>query len=176
MSASFELDPTERLTAGAVGEPGERTFFIQAEAAGTLVTLLAEKEQVRLLAEAATQLLGQLPPGDEGDAPVGEVLELTPPLTPEWRVGEMSIEFDEERNRVAIVLNEVVNDDDEDETDEELGLARFVVTRAQVRAMAEHALDVVAAGRPRCQLCGFPMAPDGDHVCPASNGHRAPRA
>jgi hypothetical protein len=30
---------------------------------------------------------------------------------------------------------------------------------------------VAAAGRPRCELCGNPIGPEG-HVCPALNGHR----
>jgi uncharacterized repeat protein (TIGR03847 family) len=49
--------------------------------------------------------------------------------------------------------------------------ARFVATRAQARALAEHAAAVVDAGRPRCRFCGFPMDADG-HTCPAMNGHR----
>jgi hypothetical protein len=54
-------------------------------------------------------------------------------------------------------------------------MARFEATRAQARAMSEHALEVVAAGRPRCQLCGYPMGVGGVHVCPAMNGHRSYR-
>jgi len=49
--------------------------------------------------------------------------------------------------------------------------ARFVATRAQARALSEHAEEVVEAGRPRCRFCGFPMDAGG-HTCPAMNGHR----
>jgi hypothetical protein len=54
-----------------------------------------------------------------------------------------------------------------------LGVARFVASRAQARAMAEHALGVVASGRPRCRLCGLPVNEGETHVCPSMNGHRA---
>lgn len=173
MSGSFELDPVDRLTAGAVGEPGERTFYVQAVGSGTLVTLVAEKEQVRLLAEAVGRLLAQIPDAPEEEPePAEEELDLVEPLVPAWRVGEMALEYDEAVDRVAIVLHELQGEDEE--LPPEPATARFVTTRAQARAMALHALGVVAAGRPRCQLCGYPLEADGDHVCPATNGHRAP--
>jgi len=71
---------------------------------------------------------------------------------------------------VEILITEIQS---EDEETTDLGArARFVVSRAQARAMALHALEVVAAGRPRCQFCGYPLEPDG-HICPAMNGHRS---
>jgi uncharacterized repeat protein (TIGR03847 family) len=191
MSASFEIDPVDRITAGAVGEPGQRTFYLQAQGAGSHVTLLAEKDQVRVLAQALNQLLAQIPDGEEGAEPDEPALALSEPLLPEFRIGEMSLEFDEPANKIVITLNEISaraaadEDDDEEPEDapelepelepEDLSRARFVATRAQARAMAEHALEVVAAGRPRCQFCGYPMNPGEDHVCPAMNGHGRPR-
>jgi uncharacterized repeat protein (TIGR03847 family) len=166
MSESFDLDPVEHITADAVGEPGARTFYVQARGAYERVTLLAEKEQVRLLGQALVQLLGTLADADEGEGPAD--LSLEEPVEPEWRVGEMSIEYEDSTDRVAIIITELLEEEEE-------GLAaraRFVASRAQARALAMHALDVVAAGRPRCQFCGFPLDPEG-HVCPAMNGHRS---
>ena len=168
MSESFDIDPVDHITAGAVGAPGERSFYLQAQAGRSLVTLLAEKEQVRLLAEALLQLLGTLPEIDEGPPP--GTLELEGPIEPEWRVGEIAIEYEEATESVEIVINEM-------ESEEDAGIsarARFVASRAQARAMAVHALDVVAAGRPRCQFCGYPLEPE-NHICPAMNGHRSYR-
>jgi len=168
VSDSFDIDPVERITAGAVGDPGARVFYVQAQSSRQQITLLAEKEQVRLLAEALLQLLGTLPEIDEGPEPGDEALELGEPLEPEWRVGEMSIEFEDATGQVEIMITEM-----ESEEEDALGArARFVVSRAQARAMAMRALDVVAAGRPRCQFCGYPLEPDG-HICPAMNGHRS---
>jgi len=167
---SYEIDGVDRITVDAVGEPGERTFYVQIQAGPLIVTLLAEKEQVRLLAEALLQLLGTLPEVDEGVAPDAEALALEGPLEPEWRVGEMAIEYEEANGSVEIVITEI---EAEDEDATQIGArARFVVSRAQARALALHALEVVAAGRPRCQFCGYPLEPDG-HICPAMNGHRS---
>jgi len=184
VNPSFHFDAVERITAGAVGEPGERVFFVQARARGADVTLLAEKEQVRLLSEGISRLLGQLPESDEGPAPAEEDLALSPPLEPMWRVGEMAIEYDEASDRIAIVLREVSSEQEaddeaaepEDVVEEDLAAARFVATRAQVRAMADHALKVVAAGRPRCQFCNAVLEGDGSHMCAAMNGHKAPKS
>jgi uncharacterized repeat protein (TIGR03847 family) len=168
VSESYDIDGVDRITTGAVGDPGQRSFFVQAQTGPQTVTLLAEKEQVRLLAEALLQLLGTLPETDEGPSPNAEALALDEPLEPEWRVGEMAIEYEDDTGNVEIVITEI-----ESEEDTDIGArARFVVTRAQARAMALHALEVVAAGRPRCQFCGYPLEPEG-HVCPAMNGHRS---
>lgn len=177
MSTSFDLDPVSRLTAGAIGEPGNRTFYIQARKDEVLVTLLAEKQQVQVLATTLAQLLETLDPiDDEGIAPTADEMELEDPLLPEWRVGPMAIEVEEDTGLMVFVAEEVgADDEDGDSDDVELGSARFVATRAQMRALAEHAEIICSAGRPRCQLCGFPMDPGG-HVCPATNGHRSPDA
>lgn len=168
MSESYDIDGVDRITLDATGEPGERTFYVQAQSGPLIVTLLAEKEQVRLLAEALLQLLGTLPEADEGPAPESDALSLEGPVEPEWRVGEMAIEYEDSSGTVEIMITEI-----ESEEDPDIGArARFVVSRAQARAMAMHALEVVAAGRPRCQFCGYPLEPDG-HICPAMNGHRS---
>ena len=168
MSESYDIEPVDRITAGAVGEPGARVFYVQAQAGSEQITLLAEKEQIRLLAEALLQLLGTLPDVDEGPEPGEDALELGEPLEPEWRVGEMSIEYEELSGSVEIMITEM----ESEEEDALMARARFVVSRAQARAMAMHALEVVAAGRPRCQFCGYPLEPEG-HICPAMNGHRS---
>ncbi len=48
---------------------------------------------------------------------------------------------------------------------------RFWATRDQMLSLARHGAAVCARGRPRCQLCGNALDPEG-HVCPALNGHR----
>lgn len=171
MSRSFDFDSCEQITAGAVGEPGSRTFYIQARTAYDVATLLVEKEQVRVLCEAMMRLLEQMPEGEEGPAPEEGQLALQEPVEPEWRAGQMSIEYEEAIDRVAITVEEVEDED----APEPPATARFLATRAQARAMAEHALEVVESGRPRCQLCGYAIDPEG-HICPAMNGFRTPRA
>ena len=72
---------------------------------------------------------------------------------------------------MLIELREDAADDDEPPppVDESEGrVARLYATRAQVRAMVAHGAAAVDAGRPKCQLCDFPMDPDG-HICPRWN-------
>lgn len=176
MSTSFNLDPVSRITAGAVGEPGNRTFFIQARKDDVLVTLVAEKQQVQVLATTLTQLLESLGP-DPDDAGDAIDMDLEDPLLPEWRIGPMAIEVEEDTGLFVFLAEEAVvpADEEEEGTAIEGARARFVATRAQMKALADHAEEVCSAGRPRCQLCGFPIDPEG-HTCPATNGHRRTEA
>ncbi|MGH3369750.1 MAG: DUF3090 family protein, partial [Nocardioidaceae bacterium] len=47
----YSYDPPERFVAGTVGEPGQRTFFLQASGKGRVTSVALEKQQVALLAE-----------------------------------------------------------------------------------------------------------------------------
>ena len=178
---SRDLDPVTRLTADAVGEPGQRTFYLQAASGADQVTLLVEKEQVRRLAESLQTWLPELAadrPEDPGEAAAAEAgeLALAEPLEPDFRVGQLQLSYDGERDRVVIVATELQAGEDEDE-DEDLPTApeplqvRLFVTRPQLRVLARHGSQVVARGRPLCPLCGNPLDPTG-HICPAQNGHR----
>jgi len=176
---SRELDPVTRLTTDAVGEPGQRTFYLQAaDARGDQVTLLVEKDQVRRLAENLETWLPELAAGrpeDPAEAAAAEAgeLALAEPLEPDFRVGQLSLSYDAERDRVLVVATELqVEDEDDDplEPPEPLEVHLYV-TRPQLRVLARHGAQVVARGRPLCPLCGNPLDPAG-HICPALNGHR----
>jgi uncharacterized repeat protein (TIGR03847 family) len=175
---SRELDPVTRLTADAIGEPGQRTFYLQAASGADQVTLLVEKEQVRRLAENLQTWLPELAasrPEDPAEAAAAEAgeLALSEPLEPDFRVGQLSLSYDAERDRVLVVATELqADDEDEDllEAPEPLEV-RLSVTRAQLRVLARHGAQVVTRGRPLCPLCGNPLDPTG-HICPAQNGHR----
>ena len=174
---SRELDPVTRLTADAVGEPGQRTFYLQAASGADQVTLLVEKEQVRRLAENLETWLPELAagrpedPAESAAAEAGE-LALAEPLEPDFRVGQLLLSYDAERDRVLVVATELQADEEEDPLDVPEPLeVRLYVTRAQLRVLARHGAQVVARGRPLCPLCGNPLDPSG-HICPAQNGHR----
>jgi uncharacterized repeat protein (TIGR03847 family) len=174
---SRELDNVTRLTADAVGEPGQRTFYLQAASGADQVTLLVEKEQVRRLAENLETWLPELAAGrpeDPAEAAAAEAgeLALAEPLEPDFRVGQLSLSYDAERDRVLVVATELQAEDEEDplELPDPLEV-RLLVTRAQLRVLARHGAEVVARGRPLCPLCGNPLDPGG-HICPAQNGHR----
>ena len=172
----IELDPVDRITAGAVGEPGQRVFFLQGRQSERLVTILVEKQQVELLAASLVEILARS--GKEtGQGPKDEEMELEEPVVPEWRAGRLSVGYDEDRDLVLLECEEISAEaDDDDEEEEPLPLldeparVRFWATREQALALARHGAEVAAAGRPRCELCGNPIDPAG-HICPALNGH-----
>jgi uncharacterized repeat protein (TIGR03847 family) len=170
-----DLTP-EIFTADYIGEPGHRTFFIQARGAAETVSFLLEKQQVAVLAEKLREILLVV---DGSDTIAGSTAERDPglalaqPVEPEWRVGAMGLAYEEVSDRVLVVLQPVQEEEEESlETEVDAPEAyRFALRRDQARAFALHTEAIVAEGRPLCQLCGLPMDPEG-HICPASNGHR----
>lgn len=185
--STVELGPVERITAGAVGEPGQRTFFLQARAHGRLLTFLVEKEQVELLAASILDILARV--GREtGSGPGEEELELETPLEPEWRVGRLAIGYAEDRDLMMLELEELREGEPEEGTGAEAiggehdeipgespepARVRLWATREQMLALSRHGAAVAARGRPRCPLCDNPIDPEG-HTCPAMNGHGRP--
>jgi uncharacterized repeat protein (TIGR03847 family) len=168
----IELDPVDRITAGAVGDPGERAFYLQGRQSDRVVTISVEKQQVELLAASLVEILARA--GKEtGEGPGEEEMGLEEPVLPEWRAGRLSIGYDEDRDLVLLECEEY--QPEEQEVEDLPGKVRFWASREQALALARHGASVAAAGRPRCELCGNPMEPDG-HVCPALNGHHTTEA
>jgi len=168
--STVDLREPSHFTAGAVGEPGHRVFYLQAAEGADVVSLRLEKQQVAALSEYLRGILHDLPvPGDD-ERPAN--LDLVEPVVAEWVVGTMSVAYDQADDRVVLQADELVDPDDDVAT-AEAGVARFQLTRGQVLAFCDHADELVAAGRPPCPICGRPMDPDG-HVCPRSNGHVKP--
>lgn len=178
-----ELEPVDRITAGALGQPGARTFYLQARAGEDLFTVIVEKQQVELLAASILELLSRID-RETGTEPSDEDLEaLEEPLEPRFRVGRLSIGYDEDRDLILLELEELAESEEEEEDLlEEGGIAedapeperiRLWATREQMLALSRHAAAVAARGRPLCQYCGNPIDPEG-HVCPAMNGHSRP--
>jgi uncharacterized repeat protein (TIGR03847 family) len=165
---SFDLDAVQRITAGAVGPKGQRIFYMQARRGNRLISLIAEKEQVRALADAIARLLDGLaeknPRLTTSDDLLITDMSLEEPLEPEFRVGQMGLGYDAERDLVILLIQSVAEEEGESVT------ARISVNRALMRALSSHAAQVVAAGRPICGNCGRPIDPVG-HFCPQRNGH-----
>jgi uncharacterized repeat protein (TIGR03847 family) len=113
----IELNPVERITAGAVGPPGQRVFYLQGRKGDQLVTLLVEKQQVQLLAASVVEILARV--GKEtGMGPPEEEMDLDEPLVAEWRAGRLSIGYDEERDLLMLEAEELLDEDEEGEEDE----------------------------------------------------------
>ena len=189
----YDYGLPDRFVAGTVGQPGNRTFFLQARRGSSLVSVVLEKVQVAVLAERLTLLLAEvarlgvpvpeaLAPADDDTAPLDE------PLVEAFRVGTMTLAWNgdgdeivvEARARIEIDEDDEDDQEEDDESEEELEIAdddpdgpdlvRVRLTPTRARAFAERALRTIAAGRPPCPLCGQPLDPTG-HLCPRRNGY-----
>ena len=194
------FEQPDRFVAGTVGEPGQRTFFLQAREGTRITSVALEKQQVSVLAERVDLLLDEALRRSGGDvtipavAPVGvgdqEPLDL--PIVEEFRVGTITLSWDSDEGRVVIELFPVTDetvvmqsyDEDEDvsgdtpdedvEIEVEVEASEVLVVKlepAYARAFVRRAMSVVSAGRAPCQFCGNPIDPDG-HLCPRANGFR----
>ena len=129
----------------------------------TLLTLKIEKQQVAAVADYLARIVeDQQRPGH-----LPEDLELEEPAEPAWAVGTVGVSFDEAEDRVVLVIEELVPED------EAGAIARVSITREQAAAFSIQATRLVESGRPPCPLCGSPLDPSG-HECPRTNGHRPP--
>jgi uncharacterized repeat protein (TIGR03847 family) len=179
----FAYDPPERFVAGTVGEPGERTFYLQASSGSRITSVVLEKFQVSLLAERLGELLDEVlrrtggRAGVPAAAPAGLADDgpLDLPLTEDFRVGAIALAWDGEDERVVIEAQEEtetpVEPLAEEVPEEGPGVLRVRITPAAARAFSQRALRLVSQGRPPCPLCGLPLDAEG-HICPRQNGHR----
>jgi uncharacterized repeat protein (TIGR03847 family) len=185
------FDPPERFVAGTVGEPGQRTFFLQARDGLRVISVALEKQQVQILGERVDELLDELLAAGgiasviPAVTPVEQVesapLEL--PIVEEFRAGTITLSWDADDERIVVEVFPVVEiavpieaDEDDlvdlpiDEPEpEELFVVRLTTTQARI--FATRAASVVSAGRPSCQFCGGPVDASG-HLCPRANGFR----
>jgi uncharacterized repeat protein (TIGR03847 family) len=177
----ISYDMPDRFIAGAVGQPGERAFYLQARAGRRVTSVSLEKFQVTLLAERLEELLDEVLRRSGGTTAVPAVTPaelhddepLEQPVEEEFRVGTMALAWDPEDERVIIEAQEVTEDQEEaaiGEDEPRMVVLRVRITAGQARAFTERALRIVAAGRPPCPLCGLPLNAGG-HVCPRQNGH-----
>jgi uncharacterized repeat protein (TIGR03847 family) len=168
----FDLNPVDRITTDAIGEPGNRVFYLQARKGLQLVTVICEKEHVAALAMAVDQILLSLVGGDEDavvepDPTLDGNMDLEVPLEPVFRTGRVNLGYDQDSELLVIIAYELMPEDD----DTPPSVARFWATPAQMRAFSIRGQEIVAAGRPICAMCGEPIDPEG-HFCPRKNGHR----
>ncbi len=163
MSDELELEVPDRFTVGTVGPVGERLFLLQARQGTFVLTVKMEKQQVAVLASYLARIVREL--GRPGHLP--DDLDFDGDEDPDWVVGTMGVSYDEEADRLAVVIEELVDEDEDGQ------IARISLTREQAAAFAIRATQLVEAGRPPCPLCGLPLDPAG-HDCPRTNGHRAP--
>ena len=156
----IDLGSPDRFSVGTSGPVGQRLFLLHFAQGDIRATVKVEKAQVAVLATRLGRIVREL--GRPEHLP--DDLDFDVDVEPEWVVGTMSISYDEEADRLVIVL---------EDADEEGTVARVAITKEQAAAFAIRATTLVEAGRPPCPLCGLPLDPSG-HDCPRTNGHRPP--
>lgn len=195
----FLFDQPARFAAGTIGQPGSRTFYLQARDGARIVSVSLEKVQVAVLADRLGALLDELQrrglaeTAAEGAAEgaAEDISPLDEPLNEAFRAGTLSLGWDGTDDVVVIEAREMTEDDEEEASEAEGGgegeeeadavldiadddpdgpdLLRVRMSAPEARRFAERAVRVVAAGRPPCPLCGQPLDPQG-HLCPRRNG------
>jgi uncharacterized repeat protein (TIGR03847 family) len=208
----FQFDPPDRFVAGTIGQPGNRTFFLQARRAGQIVSVVLEKVQVAVLAERLGVLLDELEARGIAQPITAVMADSSPldePINETFRATTLTLGWDGDAEQILVEARAELDDDEDDEDDadeaeeedEEVidlstveGIAgspagellaafegidedddgpdtlRVRLTVEVARSFVNRALEVVAAGRLPCPLCGQPLDPQG-HICPRRNGH-----
>ena len=160
-----DFGTVDEIDAEAIGEPGHRTFRIVAERGPATAVLWVEKEQLQALGLIMEQQLARLTRRRQTEA--RPILSLasrfsgTPTI--DFKAGRMALGYDEPRKLFTLTAHDV------EDPAEDAPAFTCSASPPQIDALAAKIADVVAAGRPRCPLCGAPM--EGTHVCPLANGH-----
>jgi uncharacterized repeat protein (TIGR03847 family) len=188
----FVFDPPDRFVAGTIGQPGNRTFFLQARDGRRVVSVSLEKTQVAVLAERLGRLLVELERRGIASVPATPTPDVAPldePLNEAFRAGSLTLGWDGDDDMILIEARDLTDEDDEEgdeeaeeatgdeeamtgelDDDQTADLFRVRISLGAARAFVERAIRVVEAGRPPCPLCGNPLDPQG-HLCPRKNGH-----
>lgn len=161
----IDLGLVDAVDAEAIGEPGARTFRVRARSGTTYAALWLEKEPLAALGRGISQLLAERSSRRAAPMPrpmvMGAFVE-HPDI--DLHVARLGIDFDPERERLMLVA-----DDAEGLERGDTPTFRMEMTHAQALGLSREVAEVVAAGRPRCPMCGRPLDPVG-HFCPGSDG------
>jgi len=187
----MDFDAPDRFASGATGDPGDRTFFLQAVQGPRIASVALEKEQVAILADRMLAVIDEierrgLAAIDAGPAGVPDERPLAEPLHEEFRVGTLTIAWDDDVDRLIIEARSMNfdagagdsapppgEDIDEDDIPDDAPIGpdvlRVHLTPFMAQQFARRAGQVVADGRPACPFCGQPLSAGG-HICPRNNG------
>ena len=152
--ARTDIGTAKSFIAETFGDPGQRTFRVVAQAENGTAIIWMEKEQLSALALSVKSQIEQ----------VSDEQRRTAVPAAHKSVDEPSFDF--KTFQFGIIAF------DEADRNEKIGTVIWWVTLGQAEAMADSALEMVASGRPICELCHRAKDPDG-HVCPHTNGHIA---
>ena len=142
----FIFDDPDRFVAGAVGEPGDRAFYLQARKGDALVSVALEKVQVAALAERLEDLLEAIEAPEPGTATDEPGLEQ--PVVELFRVGAMALAWDAGSEAVVIEAQTPSEDGEyaelPDDADDGPDLLRVRIDAAAARGFVRPAAAAVS--------------------------------
>jgi uncharacterized repeat protein (TIGR03847 family) len=159
----IELTSVDFVTIGTIGPKGQRVFYLQAGQEARVVSMVIEKEQSWALSEAIRELIDDIDKRYDGETQVDLVdldMDLREPIEPVFRVSQMGLGYDEDRDLIVLVAQEFVPSQSEEgeaelddpfdaDADDDVspGVVRMWCSREQMRALSIQALDTVQSGR-----------------------------
>lgn len=173
------FDPPARCITGTIGQPGERTFYVQAIDGPREVAVRIEKGQADVMAQRLGDICREVSARYNQSIDRSALIDSDPlqmPLSEEFIVGAIAIAYEATRQRVVMELlahtaesfdESIVLSDAEDGPDS----VRVFFTVQQAYLFAKRTAHVVAAGRPPCPMCKLPLETEG-HLCVRLNGYR----
>lgn len=161
MARHIELNPVTHITVGAVGKPGERTFFLQGSRSTQTISLTIEKEQANVLSGSFETLLKELeekypPQATQMEEAIWSDMSLREPIDSLFRVGNMGLGYNEDTDQIVLVAYELVPEG------EEPNVVSFWVSREQAKLLVNQAQQAVRSGR---------FFDPGSTFSPRQNGH-----
>ncbi|MGA0857348.1 MAG: DUF3090 domain-containing protein [Candidatus Nanopelagicales bacterium] len=177
MRILYEFTQPERFIVGTVGMPGERSFYLQVTNNKSVVSVAIEKGQASVLANGLEKLLDdlykmghQVPMAEPGDL---DLEPLSLPIDIEFVAYSMGLAWNAETELLTLEIHAESEDIPDVEENPENGpdCLRVRINLQQARGFIARTQKVVAAGRPICTFCQYPIDPQG-HICPRSNGFR----
>ncbi|GIK28581.1 MAG: DUF3090 family protein [Chloroflexi bacterium] len=183
-NVEIDLNPVDFITIGTIGPKGQRVFYLQAGRESQLASMIVEKEQSWALSEALRELIDDVDERRSSETKVDMSvmdMDLREPIEPLFRVSRMGLGFDEDSDRIVLIMQELIvgeenseiniDTDDDDTADDDLvddayepieedddaerpSVVRLWCSREQMRALSIHAANIVKAGRADPRLNG----------------------
>ena len=170
----YALGAVASIEAVTFGEPGNRTFKLDANSGAATCSIWMEKEQLLQLGVYLRDMVDRLSQEErDKGSDLREEAWSGGDLAVDFKVGQMLLSYDQDSNAFYLQAYEREVEEQEAQSDDhspDIESVGFWITIKQASVLGEESLRICAAGRPTCFLCGQPINPDG-HACPRANGH-----
>lgn len=173
----YRHENISRFIVSAIGQPGEREFFLQIKSPDGLNTVALEKEQVRALSEQIARLLVEIRRAGlvaKVESSVPAKIDKDPiefPIDKDFQLGIANLSW--KRDHIELTLQAISSDDlillDDIDEGPDLIISQIPIDLA--KGFCIRANELINQGRSACPFCGLPINLSG-HLCPRANGYR----